>query len=79
MSTQVEETKIPSWLADMEFCHVATGGADSVFCGAEPSDGEWLKCEGAGYAGEAICPNCGCPTCPRCAQLAEIAWSLDNS
>lgn len=64
-----EEQAIVTFRAD-ELCHVcAADGTEIAFCGYDTSHIEgWC----ADYDGEAICPSCGCPTCPRCAQLSVM-------
>ena len=63
----------PVWWPDVTLCHIADGGADAYYCGAPASNvGECGE-----YYGEAICPNCGNPTCPRCAQLDALLDALD--
>lgn len=65
---------IPSWLADMEFCHVTPPDSEKPYCGWTVITG---VCPG-GYKGEAICTSCGYPTCPRCAQLEALDMVLEE-
>lgn len=78
MSAVEHEVKeVPAWWHDMDFCHVSNWGSDETLCG----DGRGAmipSCPGE-YAGEAVCDSCGNPTCPRCAQLAEMEWKLDET
>jgi hypothetical protein len=55
-------------LNSMELCHIGPATSDLSYCGApwgSPGECGW-------YRGEAICPSCGNPTCPRCAQLSAL-------
>lgn len=74
----VEElvVRVPDWLADMEFCHVGDEG-EPALCGHDDGIGNSNTC-GDEYEGEAICPTCGRPTCPRCAQLSDLEGRLDG-
>lgn len=74
---EVAET-VPSWFADMDFCHVFAPDdpMERLYCGAA-NMGETPACEGE-YDGEAICSSCGLPTCPRCAQLSALEDALDE-
>lgn len=70
-----QTTEVPSWFEDMEFCHITEPNSGNTFCGAGGENGfDW--CEGE-YTGEAICTSCGCPTCPRCAQIAALEEAVD--
>lgn len=76
--SEATETTIetaPAWLADMEFCHISPDDGEAAYCGH--AMGEQWTC--GWYDGEAVCPGCGQPTCPRCAQLEAINLSLQNS
>lgn len=75
MSTETLASQVPAWLADMSFCHIDDGSGVGSLCG---EDGGPPTCEGY-YDGEAICPSCGCPTCPRCAQLSALEDALGAS
>jgi hypothetical protein len=64
-------------LDDMEFCHICVDETlVEVYCGDEGAKGT-APCQGA-YEGEAICPSCGHPTCPRCAVLSDLEDRLEN-
>lgn len=68
-----EEQATVTFRAD-ELCHVTPRGEEIAYCGYDTSHLEgWC----ADYGGEAICPSCGYPTCPRCAQLSALADSLE--
>jgi hypothetical protein len=72
MTETTHETKpVPSWIHDMEFCHIACDD-EGIYTYCGDGDGDPVTCSPGYYAGEAICPNCGHPTCPRCAQLADL-------
>lgn len=77
------EELVPSWFADMEFCHISPEEEldhDAAYCGHIDHiglGGEGTTC--GEYLGEAICPWCGNPTCPRCAQLSALVHALDES
>lgn len=75
-SVETTTRPIPAWLADMEFCHVDDGSGARAMCGA--NDDTWEECS-ADYDGEALCPACGWPTCPRCAQLCGLEELLEAS
>jgi uncharacterized CHY-type Zn-finger protein len=73
--TVLQVREIPSWLAEMEFCHLSSDEyASAALCGhvnrSATPHGE--------YRGEAICAVCGRPNCPRCTQLAAIEDALDE-
>jgi len=73
--TVVKVREIPSWLAEMEFCHLSSDECVTValcghVCRSTLPHGE--------YEGETLCVDCGRPTCPRCAQLAAIEDALDE-
>jgi hypothetical protein len=70
--TEINPVATPIWLVGMEFCHVMPEKGNIAFCG-EACGPETPPCP-IPYDGEALCPSCGCPTCPRCAQLE----ALDN-
>lgn len=53
---------------DLEFCHVLLDDESAHMCG-RPYFGEPLCPD---FDGEAICPGCGLPTCPRCAVLDDL-------
>lgn len=74
MTVQEQETRIPEWLADMEFCHIDDGSERRSMCGLE-DDGTSM-CP-VFYTGLALCEHCGNPTCPRCAQLMALEDSLE--
>ena len=69
------ERQIPAWLADMEFCHIDDGSGEHAYCLDPSADGE-ITCDSF-YEGAAICPTCGRPTCPRCAQLSALEDEMD--
>lgn len=69
-----ELTKIPEWIVGMEFCHIDDGSGEHCYCGAGGTGPS--TCEA--FDGEAICPQCGLPTCPRCAQLSALEELLDE-
>lgn len=62
------ETSVPAWIHGMTFCHIGPEGDERCLCGHVSSD-EFCP---SYYNGEAICPSCGNPTCPRCAQLDDL-------
>lgn len=68
-----EPRQIPSWIEDMDFCHIVSDDGHA-YCG-DARHGGPATC--IPYCGEAICPSCGLPTCPRCAQLSEIEDALE--
>lgn len=59
-------------LDDWEFCHLCLQDSLETYCGR----GTEGKTHGGFYLGEAICSDCGYPTCPRCAVLAAIEAQL---
>lgn len=67
-----ELTETPTWIHDMKFCHISCDDGLTWYCGTLGQDG--ITC--TNYEGEAICPICGNPTCPRCAQLEAIDYQL---
>lgn len=82
VSTQQQPVVAPSVpsIEDMVFCHLVPPWDETTgmraLCGATPGDfQESVTCDGT-YAGEAICPGCGHPTCPRCAVLSDIEERL---
>lgn len=66
---------IPGWIANMEFCHIENDSGNARLCGPSP-DSERTTCKM--YEGEAICPTCGLPTCPRCAQLDALEDAVNG-
>ncbi len=68
----IEASPAPDWFKDMEFCHIGSDDTMACLCGYKASG----ECGGI-YEGEAICPVCNCPTCPRCAQLCALEENLD--
>lgn len=77
-SQQLEETtQIPEWIKDMEFCHIRTIDQTAWLCGPPTTGDKGPTC--IDYDGEAICPTCGNPTCPRCAQLEALEVELGNT
>lgn len=70
IETREQETTL---LMDaIELCHIDDGSDVRALCGFV--DGWAPPCPE--YDGEAICPRCGRPTCPRCAQRAALAEQL---
>lgn len=67
---------IPEWLKNMEFCHIDDGTETRSICGHDTTIP--ITCNTI-YDGEAICPDCGLPTCPRCAQLEALEYELENT
>ena len=68
-------TPIPPWLSEVTFCHILLDDDSGYYCGA-PGWENGPTCED--YDGEAICPSCGNPTCPCCAQLSDLEERLDD-
>lgn len=66
--TDTADVTAPSWLTDIEFCHIDDGTETRALCGAQ----DHLPITCADYNGEAICPTCGSPTCPQCAVLSDL-------
>jgi hypothetical protein len=71
-TTNADARTTPSWLPDVQFCHIDDGSLERAYCGDTSAPG----CTCPTYRGEAICPDCGAPTCPRCAQLCALEESL---
>lgn len=69
---------VPRWLADMEFCHILVDDDSVHFCGRPVEEGDLPPPCGYDYDGEAICPSCGLPTCPRCAQLSALEDQIEG-
>lgn len=72
-----ETTQVPPWIDGMKFCHIGATNpqpGDRPLCGAP-----YVTADGScgDYEGEAICPTCGNPTCPRCAQLEAFEQELE--
>lgn len=65
-----ELTEIPEWIIGMTLCHISYDNRVSL-CGTIREG--MFDC--GYYDNEPICPTCGNPTCPRCAQLCDI---MDN-
>lgn len=68
----VPESTFNGSLPDDELCHIVDSN-DRSYCGYviyEPPHGE--------FGGEAVCPVCGRPTCPRCAQLYSLDDALED-
>lgn len=76
MEEVLEEGEIPPWIKDIEFCHISDEGGN-LFCGSQNDDGG-PTCYPE-YDGEALCPGCGNPTCPRCAQIAALEETLEST
>jgi hypothetical protein len=67
----------PQWMSEIELCHIVANDEPQTFCGLDCGDGNGGGLTPCGYyEGQAICPGCGRPTCPRCAQLASLADRL---
>lgn len=72
--TSAEPTFFGS-LADDGLCHIVPHDAPPsapAYCGYTTNDihpGE--------YDGAAICPQCGLPTCPKCAMLCDLEDRLE--
>jgi hypothetical protein len=63
-------------IPDNKLCHIVLyGGTGKCYCGYNSTEEE----HGPEYGGEAICPSCGRPTCPRCAQMAQLEEVLIDS
>lgn len=62
--------EIPAWLADMDFCCIYISDTDERNLCGSPITGKGSHA--TEYDGEAICSECGKPTCPRCAQLSAL-------
>lgn len=72
--TDTQADAVPKWMEEIDFCHIDDGSGKRTYCDAwDVGVDEW--CDGE-YDGEAVCPSCGSPTCPRCAQLEAIECSL---
>jgi hypothetical protein len=70
-------TEVLEWFREMKFCHIHIGDHDNngtAYCGV--SGLRNFSCRD--YDGEAICPDCGNPTCPRCAQLSELEDRMEE-
>lgn len=77
---QLEETThIPDWIRGMEFCHIGTDDETGWLCGGYGTGSTPLLLTCSEYNDEAICPDCGKPTCPRCAQLEALQTNLEDS
>lgn len=78
---QIQETptgvvvEVAERLASMKLCHVCPFDSETPYCGA--GGGTVGACDD--YDGEAICPTCGRPTCPRCAQLCDLDDRLEDA
>lgn len=75
MSVVERPQQILDQIAEMEFCHVGDLQTRQAFCGHVMA-GDKKPC--GDYWGEAICPTCGCATCPVCAVRADLAGRLMN-
>jgi hypothetical protein len=63
-------------MTEMGFCHIYSYDDEiTALCGFSDGPGQ-ITCKV--YDGEAICPTCGNPTCPRCAQLEAIEYVLEE-
>lgn len=75
---RAESPPIPSWLADMKFCHICMDGSGYTYCGGADDEGQPVSCPGL-YDGEAICNGCGLVNCPRCVQLCALEDELKEA
>ena len=68
-------TPEPTYLGavpDDQLCHIVDD-IDRTYCGAPVP----REIHGT-FRGEAVCPVCGSPTCPRCIQLLYLDLQLDD-
>lgn len=59
---------------DGKYCHIVDGSGEKAYCGRTQLGD--LTCKP--YAGEAICPSCGLPTCPTCAIRQSLSERLEE-